>query len=68
MAAVVDIVSRHSLSIDMQHRNQLNKSKLALYKVLAHSNSDLKLLYMHSKMEHFRYKGGFMAWCVLLQN
>ena len=65
MAAVVDIVSK---CIDMQHKNQLNKSKLVPYKALAHSNSLLKLLYMCSKMEHFRYKGGYMAWCVLLQN
>ena len=31
MLAVVDIVSRRGLSIDMCHTNQPNKSKLAMY-------------------------------------
>ena len=37
MAAVVDIVSRHGLSIDPCHTNQPNKSKLELYKPLIHN-------------------------------
>ena len=32
MAAVVNIVSRHGLSVGACHRNQPNKSKVALYK------------------------------------
>ena len=32
MAAVVSIISRHGLSIDAYHRNQLDNSKLVLYK------------------------------------
>ena len=34
MAAVVNIVSRHGLSVGACHRNQPNKSKVALYKAL----------------------------------
>ena len=44
MAAVVGIVSRHGLSIHMHHGKKPNKSKLALYKLLLHSNSRLKQL------------------------
>ena len=57
--AVVSIVSRHGLSIDACHENQPNKHKLALYKLLIHFNSNLKQLYISSKMECFSYKGGF---------
>ena len=31
MAAIVGIISRHSLTIEEHHRNQTNKSKLMLY-------------------------------------
>ena len=36
MAAIVGIISRHGLTIKAHHRNQPNKSKLALYKPLLH--------------------------------
>ena len=36
MAAVVDIVSEHDVSIHTHYGNQPNKSKLALYKPLLH--------------------------------
>ena len=34
MAAIVSIISRRVLRIDAQYRNQPNKSKLALYRLL----------------------------------
>ena len=49
MAAIVDIVNRPGLNIDVHRRNQLNNSKLALYKALIHINSHLKLLYIYNK-------------------
>ena len=61
VATVVSIISRCGLSIDVHHKNQPNKHKLALYGPLIHFNSSLKWLYMHisSKTERFSYKG----WC-----
>ena len=41
MAAIVCIVNRHGLTIEACHRNQPNKSKLALHKPLLHFNSQL---------------------------
>ena len=54
MAALLHIISRCGLNSDACHINQptvCNSSKLALYKAL-------KQLYICTKMEHFRYKGG----------
>ena len=48
MAAVVSIVSRHSLSIDARRTNQLDKSKLLMYN---HFNSHCKQLYISNKKE-----------------
>ena len=36
MAAVVNIISRCDLSIDVLHRNQPNKSNVVLYKLLTY--------------------------------
>ena len=58
MAAILSIVTRHGLRIEVHHRNQPNKSKLALYKPLLHFYSHLKQLYISNKMERFSYKGG----------
>ena len=58
MAAVIDIVSRRGLSIDVHHTNQPNKSKLVLYKPLIHIYSHLKKLCMHTMMIYFSYKCG----------
>ena len=58
MAAIVSIISRHSLTIEVRHRKHPNKSKLALYKPLLHYYNHLKQLYISKKMEHFSYKGG----------
>ena len=58
MAAIVSIDSRHGLRIEALHRNQPNKSKLALYKPLLYFYSHLKQLYISNKKEHFSYKGG----------
>ena len=58
MAAIVGIVSWRGLRIEACHRNQPNKSKLALYKPLLYFCSDLKQLYISNKMERFSYKGG----------
>ena len=58
MAAIVSVVSRHGLTIEVHCRNQSNKSKLALYKLLLCFYSYLKHLYISNKMEHFSYKGG----------
>ena len=59
MAAIVNIVSKRGLKNEAHHRNQLNKSKLALYKPLVYFYSNLKQLYMSNKTEHFSYKGGY---------
>ena len=58
MAAVVGIISRRGITIEAYHRNQPNKSKLALYKPLLHFYSHLKQLYISNKMKRFSYKGG----------
>ena len=58
MAAIVGIVIRCGLTIESSHRNQPNRSKLALYKPLLHFYSKLKQLYINTKIEHFIYKGG----------
>ena len=55
MAAIVSIVSRRSLKIEVRCRNQANKSKLALYKPLC---SHLKQWYISNKTKRFSYKGG----------
>ena len=58
MAAVVSIISRCGLRIEVHHRNQPTKTKLAaLYKLLFQFKSPLKELYVSNKMEHFGYKG-----------
>ena len=49
MAAVVNIICRHGLSI----YNQPNKNKLAPYKLLNHIYSRLKQFYIHNK--RYRY-------------
>ena len=58
MAAIVGIVSRRGLRIEAHHRNQPNKSKLALYKPLIRLYSHLKQLPISNKMKRFSYKGG----------
>ena len=58
MVAIVSINSRRGLRIEAHHRNQPNKSKLALYKSLLHFYSHLEQLYISNKTEHFSYKGG----------
>ena len=58
MAPIVGIVSRRGHRIEARRRNQPNKSKLALYKLLLHLYSHLKQLSISSKMKRFCYKGG----------
>ena len=58
MAAIVGIVSRSGLRIEVRHRNQSNKSKLALYKPLLCLYSHLKQPPISNKTKHFSYKGG----------
>ena len=68
MAAIVNIDSRHGLRIEAHHRNQPNKSKLALYKPLLHFYSHLKQLYISNKTEHFSYKSGCgVHECILIK-
>ena len=57
MAAVVNIVSGHGLSIDVRHANQPNKSKLLFYKPIIHIYNCLQQLHIRNKMIHFSYKG-----------
>ena len=65
VAAVVNIVSRRDLSIEVHHGNLPNKHKLALYKPSIHFNSSLKwLLYICNKKEHLSYKGGCSITCI----
>ena len=61
MAAVISIISRRGLRIEMHCRNQPNKSKLALYCVgcYFHFWSHLKQLYISNKMERFSCKDGY---------
>ena len=58
MAGIIVIVIRRSLTFESDHRNQPNKSKLALNKPLLHFSSKLKQLYISTKMELFFHKGG----------
>ena len=58
MAPIVNIVSRRGLRIGVRHRNQPNKSKLALYKPLLRLYSHLKQPYISNKAKRFSYKGG----------
>ena len=57
VAATVSIISRCGLTIDVHHRNQSNKSKLALCKPWIHFYSHLKQLYISNKTESFSSKG-----------
>ena len=56
MAAIVGIIGRRGLRIELCHRNYPNKSKLSLYSHSFHFNSHLKQLYISNKMEQFSYK------------
>ena len=58
MAAIVGIVTRRGLRIEARHRNQTNKSKLALYKPLLRLYSHLKQPPISNKTKYFGYKGG----------
>ena len=58
MAAIVGIISRRGLRIEVHHRNQPNKSKLVLYKPLLRLYSHLKQPYISNKTKWFSYKGG----------
>ena len=58
MTAIVGIISRRGLAIEVCHRNQPNKSKLAPYELLIHFYSHLKQLYISNKTEHLSFKGG----------
>ena len=42
MTATIRIVIRHGLTFESSHRNQPNRSKLALYKLLLYLYSKLK--------------------------
>ena len=57
MAAIVGIVSRRGLRIEVRCRNT-NKSKLALYKPLLRLYSHLKQPYISNRTKRFSYKGG----------
>ena len=58
MAAIVGIASRRDFRIEARHRNQTNKSKLALYKPLLCLCSHLKQLPISNKTKRLSYKGG----------
>ena len=58
MAAVVGIVSRRGLSIDMHCGYRSNNHKLTLYKQSLHFNSCLNQLYIGNNTDRFSYKGG----------
>ena len=59
MAAIVGIISRCGLRIEVRRRNQPNKSKLALYKPLLRLYSHLKQPPISNKAKRFNYKGGY---------
>ena len=50
------IDSRRGLSNVMCHRNQPNKTKIVLYKLLLSLSSHLKQFYISNKTESFSYK------------
>ena len=54
MPAIVIISDERDLRMKACHRNQPNKSKLSLYKLLF---SPFKWLYTSNKTEYFSYKG-----------
>ena len=58
MAAIVGIVSRRGLRIEVCCRNQPNKSKLVLHKPLLRLCSHIEQPYISNKTKHFSYKGG----------
>ena len=58
MAAIVDIVGRGGLTIEVHHGNQPSRSKLALCTLWIHFNRHLKQLYTNNKVEYFSYKRG----------
>ena len=60
MTAIVGIVSRCGLRIEVRRRNQANKSKskLSLYKPLLCLYSHLKQPYISNRTKRFSYKGG----------
>ena len=75
MAAIVSMVSRHGLWIEARHRHQLNKSKLAPYKL---TNNHLKQLYVSNKQSNsvikmsvaYTYQGILkeeLAWAIAKQ-
>ena len=64
IAAIVGIISRCSINIDVLCENQPNKHKLTLFKLLIHFNSSLKCLYKSSKTEWFIYKRGCGMTCI----
>ena len=61
MVALVGIVSRCSLTIETCHKNQSNKSKLALYKALLHFYNHLKQLYISKKWSTLVVKVGVVC-------
>ena len=61
MAAIVGIVSRRGLRIEVHHKNQPNKSKLLLYKPLLCLYSHLKQPYISNKTKRFSHKGGWVC-------
>ena len=58
MAAIIGIARRRGLRIEARHRNQLNKSKLVLYKLLLRLCSHLKQPYVSNEINCFSHKGG----------
>ena len=63
MAAIVIIDGGCGLGVEVRCRNQPNKRKLSLYKLLLSLNIPFKQLYIHNyvsnKTEHFSYKGEY---------
>ena len=51
MIALVSIISRHGLNIDLYCKNQASNGKLALYEPSIHFNCCLKQLYISNRME-----------------
>ena len=57
MAAVVGIVSRCGLRIEVHCSNKPNKTKVVLYKLLLSLQTHLKQLYLSNKTEYINYEG-----------
>ena len=59
MAVIISIISGLGITVEANCRNQSDKSKHALHKLLLHIKSCLKQLHISNKTKYFSYKDGY---------